>query len=40
MLLYGASGHAKVIIDFWESHFISVTGIFVDDLNFKNLQMN
>ena len=37
MLLYGASGHAKVIIDCLDSQNISVTGIFDDDLNKKDL---
>lgn len=37
MLLYGASGHAKVIIDCLESHNLSVTGIFDDDLTKKEL---
>ena len=37
MLLYGASGHAKVIIDCLESQMIPVTGIFDDDLSKKEL---
>jgi len=37
VLLYGASGHAKVIIDCLESQMISVTGIFDDDLSKKEL---
>ena len=32
MLLYGASDHAKIIIDYLESQIISVPGIFDDDL--------
>jgi sugar O-acyltransferase (sialic acid O-acetyltransferase NeuD family) len=37
MYLYGASGHAKVIIDILKSKGISVTGIFDDNLLIKKL---
>lgn len=37
MLLYGASGHAKVIISCLQANDISVTGIFDDDLSKKQL---
>ncbi|MCB9211121.1 MAG: acetyltransferase [Ignavibacteriales bacterium] len=37
MLLYGASGHAKVVIDCLESQNINITAIFDDDLNKKAL---
>lgn len=37
MLLYGASGHAKVIIDCLEASKVSIDGIFDDDLNKKYL---
>ena len=33
MMLYGASGHAKVIIDLLEDSGIKISGIFDDDLN-------
>lgn len=31
MLLYGASGHAKVIIDCLKSSYVSISGVFDDD---------
>ena len=37
MYLYGASGHAKVIIDILESSGISVSGLFDDDPTIKEL---
>jgi sugar O-acyltransferase (sialic acid O-acetyltransferase NeuD family) len=37
MLLYGASGHAKVIISSLRANDLSVTGIFDDDLSKKEL---
>ena len=37
MILYGASGHAKVVIDCLESQKEIVTGIFDDDLSKKDL---
>ncbi|WP_394993425.1 acetyltransferase [Emticicia sp.] len=37
MLLYGASGHAKVIIDCLEASKVSVDGIFDDDISKKYL---
>lgn len=37
MLLYGASGHSKVIIDCLEASKVSIDGIFDDDLNKKHL---
>jgi sugar O-acyltransferase (sialic acid O-acetyltransferase NeuD family) len=37
MLLYGASGHAKVIIDCLEASKVSIDGIFDDDINKKKL---
>lgn len=37
MLLYGASGHGKVIIDSLESQNIEIKGIFDDDLSKKEL---
>jgi sugar O-acyltransferase (sialic acid O-acetyltransferase NeuD family) len=33
MLLYGASGHGKVVIDCLESQLIGIDGIFDDDVN-------
>jgi sugar O-acyltransferase (sialic acid O-acetyltransferase NeuD family) len=37
MYLYGASGHAKVIIDILKSNGISITGIFDDNLDIRQL---
>jgi sugar O-acyltransferase (sialic acid O-acetyltransferase NeuD family) len=37
MLLYGASGHAKVIISCLQANNLSITGIFDDDLSKKEL---
>lgn len=37
MLLYGASGHAKVIIDCLEASKVSINGIFDDDISKKYL---
>lgn len=37
MLLYGASGHAKVIISCLRANLISISGIFDDDLSKKEL---
>jgi sugar O-acyltransferase (sialic acid O-acetyltransferase NeuD family) len=37
MYLYGASGHAKVIIDILKSNGISLNGIFDDNLEIRNL---
>lgn len=37
MLLYGASGHAKVIIDCLEASKVSIDGIFDDDISKKYL---
>ena len=38
MYLYGASGHAKVIIDILRSQGISISGLFDDNPNLKELQ--
>lgn len=37
MYLYGASGHAKVIIDILKSNGLSISGIFDDNLQIKQL---
>lgn len=37
MYLYGASGHAKVIIDILESMNIDVSGLFDDNIEVKDL---
>ena len=37
MLIYGASGHGKVIISALESQNETITGIFDDDLTKKSL---
>ena len=38
MYLYGASGHAKVIIDILEANNIEIVGLFDDNENIKRLQ--
>ena len=38
MYLYGASGHAKVIIDILQSQGVSISGLFDDNPNLKELQ--